>query len=194
MTPSIHFSITQLAKRFGLSRGTLLHYDAKGLLKATARSENNYRVYDKIALERLERICAYRKAGLSLEDIARLLDDARSSTTQILEGRLELLNEEIADLREQQRVLVTLLSDRNLLRRTRMMDKEMWVDVLRNTGLDEDGMHMWHVQFEKASPQAHQDFLESLGLSLEQIKAIRKKSTEQFCSSSDAIHENRKNA
>jgi len=170
----VFFSISQLAGKFGLSRGTLLHYDAKGLLKPMTRADNNYRVYGADAVKRLARICTYRDAGLTLDEIAKLLKNPTNGAAQIMEKRLESLNDEIARLRAQQRVLIHLLRDRKLLRRTRTMDKDMWVDLLRKTGLSEEEMDQWHIQFEKTSPQSHQDFLEWLGIPPDHIKSIRK--------------------
>lgn len=170
----VNFSIGQLAKKFGLSRGALLHYDAKGLLRPKSRTGKNYRIYDTDAVKRLNRICTYRDAGLTLDEIVKLLAGADNGAAQIMEGRLNSINDEIARLRAQQRVLVHLLRDRNLLRRVRTMDKEMWVDLLRKTGLSDDEMDKWHIQFEKTSPEAHQDFLEWLGIPPDQIESIRK--------------------
>jgi len=48
--------------------------------------------------------------------------------------------------------------------------------MLRAAGLDEDGMWNWHIEFEKNTPEAHQDFLESIGISSEEIALIRDKS------------------
>ena len=45
--------------------------------------------------------------------------------------------------------------------------------MLRATGLDEDEMRTWHVEFERMAPQAHQDFLESLGFDAERIAEVR---------------------
>ena len=53
------------------------------------------------------------------------------------------------------------------------MTKETWISILRASGLDDDGMRNWHVEFEKASPEAHQDFLESIGIEAEEIELIR---------------------
>jgi hypothetical protein len=59
------------------------------------------------------------------------------------------------------------------------MYKERWVSMLRAAGPDEDGMSRWHQQFEKQAPEAHQDFLESLGLSRQEIRNIRRWSSEE---------------
>lgn len=56
---------------------------------------------------------------------------------------------------------------------TRMMTKQMWVRLLESAGLDESGIHQWHIEFERSMPEGHQDFLESLGLSTKEIRKIR---------------------
>jgi len=47
------------------------------------------------------------------------------------------------------------------------------VAVLRGAGLDDAAMGQWHVAFERMSPEAHQDFLESLGMCAPEIAEIR---------------------
>jgi hypothetical protein len=34
-------------------------------------------------------------------------------------------------------------------------------------------MKNWHIEFERTSPEAHQDFLESLGIEKDEVAAIR---------------------
>lgn len=51
-----------------------------------------------------------------------------------------------------------------------------WVNMFGEIGLDEETMMRWHHIFESRHPEAHQSFLEWLGLSLEKIEIIRKKS------------------
>ena len=55
---------------------------------------------------------------------------------------------------------------------------ETWVNILRKSGLDDEGMTNWHKEFERNAPEAHQDFLEGLGLPVEEIQNIRKWSGE----------------
>ena len=171
------YRISQLAHLHGLSRSTLLHYDRIGLLRPQQRSRANYRVYSAADRRRLEKICRYRSAGLSLQEIKTILAAPQRKTAQALERRLEALNREIRALRTQQQVIVDLLKDRSLLAGTRVLDKNRWVAVLRDAGLDEAAMGQWHVAFERMSPEAHQDFLESLGMNAPEIKAIRSWST-----------------
>jgi DNA-binding transcriptional MerR regulator len=169
-------SIGQLGKEFSLSRSTLIYYDKKGLLKPSARSEANYRLYTDRDAEKLKLILTYRSGGLSLQEIASLVNNRSAKSTTILTNRLELLNRDIASLRQQQQIIVQIMGQSKLLKSTRIMDKERWVKLLQATGLNDEGMEKWHIEFERAMPEMHQDFLESLGLSEKEIRGIRKRS------------------
>jgi len=171
------YTVGQIARRFSLSRSTLLYYDSIGVLTPTERSTSNYRLYSEADLERLTRICRYREAGLGLAAIRQILDGASRGVAAILERRLVELNSEIGVLREQQRVVVRLLRNPGSLRRARTLDKARWVELLRNTGLTDDDMQRWHVEFERMAPEGHRDFLESLGIPADEIKTIRRGSS-----------------
>jgi hypothetical protein len=54
-----------------------------------------------------------------------------------------------------------------------MVNKQRWVEIMRAAGFNEQDMHNWHSQFEKMEPEAHQEFLKSLGIPSEEIKNIR---------------------
>ena len=166
-------TISQVAKRFGLSRSTLLYYDSIGLLSPARRSAGGYRLYSEADLERMAQIQRYREAGMPLDVIAEMLAEAGGRLRQRLDERLVAINREIAQLRRQQQVIVKLLQSEQTATRTRLLTKRQWVELLRASGLDEGGMKRWHVEFEAVSPEAHQDFLESLGVSAREIEAIR---------------------
>jgi DNA-binding transcriptional MerR regulator len=85
------YRITQLARKFGLSRSTLLYYDRIGLLSPSGRSKADYRLYSPADCERLEAICAYRRAGLTMEDICSLLSLEGDDSSAVLQRRLKLL-------------------------------------------------------------------------------------------------------
>lgn len=167
-------TIRQLARRVGLSRSALLHYEALGLLRPLARSPAGYRLYGEAEVARLELICVYRQAGVPVATIAGLLEGRGGDAARILERHLVDLNRSIARLREQQRRVVRLLGQPRLLAaRSRVMTKERWVSVLRRAGLSDADMWRWHQVFETEAPEAHQDFLESLDLAPQEIARIR---------------------
>ena len=167
------FTIGQVAKKYSLSRSTLIYYDSIGVLTPSGRSESNYRLYSKSDLKKMDRIQLFRSAGLSLDSIESLLEKENSELDSTLEGRLLTINSEIQKLRNQQKVILNILENETLARDSRLMTKEVWVSILRAAGLDDAGMKNWHIEFERTSPEAHQDFLESLGIEKDEVAAIR---------------------
>jgi DNA-binding transcriptional MerR regulator len=167
------FTIGQVAKKYGLSRSTLIYYDSIGVLIPSGRSDSNYRLYSDSDLKKMDRISLFRSAGLSLESISSLLDKQGSDLNSSLEHRLFSINNEIQGLRNQQKVILKILENKNSVRNSRVVTKELWVSLLKAAGLDNDGMKNWHIEFEKKSPEAHQDFLESIGIDQDEIALIR---------------------
>lgn len=176
-------SISQIGRRCGLSRSTLLYYDRLNLLRPSYRTGPGYRLYSAADEARLRRICRYRKAGLPLREIKRVLENpARGEiVTAALRRRLTALNDEMTALRRQQHVVRQLLGRRGQAvdHLARTMTKAQWVALLRSGGMNEAEMRQWHVAFETQSPLAHHDFLESLGISPAEIRRIRRRSRAQ---------------
>jgi DNA-binding transcriptional MerR regulator len=167
------YTIGQVAKKYSLSRSALIYYDSIGVLTPGGRSGSNYRLYSEDDLKKMDRIQLFRSAGLSLESISSLLEKENNELNSILENRLLTINGEIQGLRDQQKVILKILENESLEGNTRVITKETWVAMLKAAGLDEAGMRNWHIAFEKTSPEAHQDFLESIGLENDEILAIR---------------------
>jgi DNA-binding transcriptional MerR regulator len=167
------YTIGQLVKEFKLSRSSLLYYDKIGLLKPSGRSDANYRLYTQSDFNRMLQISIYKEAGLSLDSIAELLVCSASQSSQLLEQRLNSLNLEMSRLRQQQQLIVKLLGKNSLLRQSKVMNKEQWVNILKASGMDENAMRQWHIEFERDLPEAHSDFLESLGIDTKEITKIK---------------------
>ncbi|MBF0437123.1 MAG: MerR family transcriptional regulator [Magnetococcales bacterium] len=167
------WTIGRLARHFGISRSTLLYYDRIGLLSPSLRSEANYRLYSTSDFKRMERIIRLRDTGLSLEKIRELCDTQTDIIEQALEMHLSQINQEIAERRAQQRLIAAMLQQNNVIHKTRFMDKARWINLLEGAGMDDKAKETWHALFEKNAPEAHQDFLESLGISSEEIQLIR---------------------
>lgn len=168
------YSISKIAKMCGLSRTSLIYYDSIGIL-TPQRTESGYRTYSEDDLDRLQKICVYRNTGMSLDEIKEVLSQESSSTQELLEKRLRELNREIAILREQQQLILDILGSEHLVKETRVLSKEQWISILRRSGLDDEGMLNWHKQFEQCAPEAHQDFLESIGFSHNDALKVREK-------------------
>jgi MerR family transcriptional regulator, thiopeptide resistance regulator len=94
-------TVGQLAALAGVTVRTLHHYDRIGLLEPEERSGSaSYRRYGSGSVERLHRILSYRELGLSLDDIAALLDDPAVDRLAHLRRQERLLRERIGRLEE----------------------------------------------------------------------------------------------
>lgn len=170
-------TISAFAKAHGLSRATLLYYERIGLLKPAGQNPAGYRMYGMAEAQRMTRINTFREAGIPLKAIRALLDGNDPDTMQeALEQRLVSLNREIAQLRSQQRLVVEMLRREGGQTEYRQVDVAQWIALLEEAGVDEAGRQRWHQAFEREAPQAHQAFLQSLGLDEATISAIRQRS------------------
>lgn len=166
-------TVTKLAESCGLSRSTVLYYESIGLLRASSRSGANYRRYSDADAARLRQICIYRDAGLKLDDIRVLLDRPGNDPSALLERRLVEIDNEIGRLREHQRAILKLLRTDESFWRNNDMTKDKWVAIMKAAGFNENDMQRWHVEFEKADPAEHQQFLEYLHIPAADIDRIR---------------------
>lgn len=172
------YRITELGREFGLSRSTLLYYHRIGLLKPSTRSRTDYRLYTAADRQRLEAICSLRRMGLSLEDIRALLAAGPGDPADILQRRMASLGREIRALQAKQRLLADMLKVEARGWTPVSVDKATWVGILRAAGMSDDAMDAWHRAFERQAPEAHQAFLESLGIGAEEVARLRASSRE----------------
>lgn len=100
-------TVNEISKVTGVSKRTLHHYDAIGLLKPTKVTEAGYRLYDDTALARLQSILLFRELRFPLKDIKAILDspvfDAKEALAQqikILELQYKHIGELISFARE----------------------------------------------------------------------------------------------
>ncbi len=167
------YTVGQIAKRFKLSRSTLLYYDFIGLLPVSKRTPSNYRVYSEVDCQRLERICNYREAGIPLGTIGELLIGIRSQTVSILEARIREMSEEIEKIREQQKGIVRLLLDYQVRENVCVVDRNAWHEIFNVAGFNDFDQWKWHREFEMTSAEQHRLFLESAGAPREKIAEIQ---------------------
>jgi len=170
-------TVTRLARQFGLSRSTLLYYDRIGLLPAGNRRKGDYRRYTQEDVQRLEQVCKYRRAGLSLDAIGRILRGSSLGCVHLLAKRLDSLNDEIRELREQQRYILALLGNKRSVEDLAFLSRAGFVRMLEQAGFTQNDMARLHQQLEQHNPEQHQRFLEFLCIADEEIQEIRKAAT-----------------
>ncbi|CAN5716078.1 MerR family transcriptional regulator [soil metagenome] len=112
-THGMLLKVGELARRTGLTVRALHHYDSIGLLHPTGRSDGGYRLYGRDDVARLHGIQALRRMGLSLADVAQLLDGGAFELPAILARQIDVLDQEIAQaqaLRERLDIVRTILA------------------------------------------------------------------------------------
>ncbi|MGF6155184.1 MerR family copper efflux transcriptional regulator [Ensifer sp. KUDG1] len=99
--------IGELSERAGVSHRTIHYYERLGLVKPAEREGAGYRYYDDTAAKRLEKIAALKRLGLSLDEIAAVIDlyfeDAsgirgKERVLEILQAQLDKTNAQLDEL------------------------------------------------------------------------------------------------
>lgn len=88
------------AELVGVTVRTLHHWDEIGLASPSVRTTAGYRQYTDADLQRLHRIVAYREAGLGLDAVREVLDDATAEIGATLREQRAQLAERIQDLQQ----------------------------------------------------------------------------------------------
>jgi len=85
-------TISEMARKSGVSVRTLHYYDEIGLLKpAEVADESGYRFYNEESMLRLQQILFYRELDFSLKEIARIMNASDYNVEEALKKQLELL-------------------------------------------------------------------------------------------------------
>jgi DNA-binding transcriptional MerR regulator len=96
--------IGEVSKRSGMGIEALRFYERSGLLEKPLRTESGYRVYDEAVLERLAFIKQAQALGFSLDEVKRIMDDARAGKSpcdevrEIVRRRLDELDERMREM------------------------------------------------------------------------------------------------
>lgn len=167
------YTIGKLARKFQISRSTLLYYDSIGLLTPSARDANKYRMYSDEDYKRLEKIMVYREAGISLERIQGILEAEQTGIVKELEERLQSLNEEINLLRQQQYYVTSLLEHMEVISGHNTEKLKMLIGIIEAAGVTKQTCWTFHNKLETVEPDCHQTFLEMLGFNAAEIKQCR---------------------
>ncbi|WP_087026333.1 MerR family transcriptional regulator [Thaumasiovibrio subtropicus] len=128
------YRISELAEQVGLSRTALLYYEKQGLIKGRRR-DNGYREYNDNDIQRVRLIQQLQAGGLSLKECKACL--TAKIDRRLLQQRLHLLDEEIAQKQQSRQFLAGLLGEHDL--------------------------KAWHTETDKLAPQAHLEWLKHQG-------------------------------
>jgi MerR family transcriptional regulator, thiopeptide resistance regulator len=89
------YTVSQIARRTGITVRTLHHYEARGLLTPAQRSAAGYRLYGTQELRRLQHIVSLKSLGFSLDEISVCLDGDTPSLGEALTRQVGRLRETV---------------------------------------------------------------------------------------------------
>lgn len=114
--------IGEVTEAVGVSTPTIRFYERKGLLPQPQRGPNGYREYDDSILTTLAFIRNAQGAGLTLAEIATILDLRREGATPCRHVH-DLLADKLLDVQQRQRELATLKAElAHLISRSSRLD------------------------------------------------------------------------
>lgn len=85
------YTVSQIARRTGITVRTLHHYEAEGLLVPACRSDAGYRLYGRDELTKLQHIVSLKALGFSLSEIRACLDADAPSLAEALVRQVDRL-------------------------------------------------------------------------------------------------------
>jgi DNA-binding transcriptional MerR regulator len=109
--------IGDVAKLSAIGIEALRFYEKSGLLERPARTESGYRMYGRDVLDRLAFIKQAQALGFSLDEIRRIVADARAGQSpcdevrEIVRHRLDELDERMREMRRYRKELAETLEE-----------------------------------------------------------------------------------
>ena len=110
---------------------------------------------------------------MTLENIREAISADKKPPIAIFEKRLQEINSEVKTLKNKQSLLSDMLRSVSTVNLQPKLNKDLWVDMLRKAGMNEDAMAQWNKEFERRAPEEHHEFLISLGISEDEARHIR---------------------
>lgn len=102
--------IKEVENIIGITKANIRYYEKEGLLEPVRNEENNYREYSAEDVECLKRIKTLRLLGISISEIKQL-NDEQLLLKDVMENRLNRLQEEERSLLEIKRICETIIQN-----------------------------------------------------------------------------------
>ncbi|WP_188050809.1 MerR family transcriptional regulator [Flavobacterium sp. GP15] len=112
--------INELSKRTGVSIHTLRYYENYGLIMGKTDetvTSNNYKQYDNTVIEKVFWIIASKKAGFTLSEIKKSMEDwfnnrlSISKIIEIAQKKIDEIDNKIRELRQVKKILLEAMKD-----------------------------------------------------------------------------------
>ncbi len=102
--------IRDISSKYDISARSLRYYEDMGLITSIRSNEYAYRLYDEIAVKRLEQILILRKLNISIKDIQRIFNTSGSEAVlEVLGKKVEDIDGEVALLHELKEIVLEFI-------------------------------------------------------------------------------------
>lgn len=102
--------IRDLSSKYDISARSLRYYEDMGLITSTRSNDYAYRLYDEIAVKRLEQILILRKLNISIKDIQCIFNTSGSEAVlEVLGKKVEDIDGEVALLHELKKIVLEFI-------------------------------------------------------------------------------------
>ncbi len=102
--------IRDMSSKYNISARTLRYYEDMGLITSTRSNDYAYRLYDEIAVKRLEQILVLRKLNISIKDIQSIFNTSGSEAVlEVLGKKVNDIDGEVALLHELKEIVLEFI-------------------------------------------------------------------------------------
>ncbi len=102
--------IRDVSVKYDISARTLRYYEDMGLITSTRSDDYAYRLYDDIAVQRLEQILILRKLNITIKDIQRIFSTSGSEVVlEVLGKKVDSIDEEVSLLHELREIVLEFI-------------------------------------------------------------------------------------
>lgn len=172
----MEWQMQEVVRATGFTSRTLRHYDQIGLLKPASVGVGGLRYYDQLALVRLQRILLLRDLGLSLTDVAAVVDGDSSDIAALGDHRQSLLREKErieTQMRSVDATIAALQEGKSIMPHTMFegFDHSRYDDEVRRRWGDEaaDRSNNWWDGLGEQGQRRFQQELEDLNSAWDQV-------------------------
>lgn len=102
--------IREVSCKYNISARALRYYEDMGLIKSTRSADYAYRLYDKLAIKRLEQILILRKLNISIKDIQAIFQASGSEILiEVLQKKAKAIDDETSLLRDLRNIILEFI-------------------------------------------------------------------------------------
>lgn len=102
--------IRDVSSQYNISARTLRYYEEMGLVHSIRSDDYAYRLYDELAVKRLEQILILRKLNINIKDIQRVFAASGSEVVlEVLSKKVIDIDEEVALLHELKEIVIAFI-------------------------------------------------------------------------------------